>query len=96
MRYSGEIIKLEGLKTMQRTAKKARSEFLEGKTIFLHPCLMTLQNPWQRPMALKLDQYLDFESDEFAVKEFKRMVNEFTHYSCNQELGTYPIFFVEL
>lgn len=82
---------LDGKKVRQVNIKVANKYFNNGRTVWLHPCNMNLNNPWQSPMAIKANSMDGFSNDN----KFMSMVSDFRYYNCNKELGRYPIFFVE-
>ena len=93
MRYKDKERLVRGVKSMQQNKNVARRMFGEGKKVFLHPCNMWLNNPWQGPMEVRNFVREDNESKE---EQFNKAVNSFTYYNCDSARGRYPSFFVEL
>lgn len=52
----------------------------------LLPCKANPCSIWISPM------WFNFSS----VEEFNKVVNEYTYYNCNNEVGRYPHFYIEL
>lgn len=91
LRYKNSVMSLDGKKVRQVNIKVANKYFNNGRTVWLHPCNMKINNPWQSPMAIKANGMDGFSNDN----KFMSMVSDFRYYNCNKELGRYPIFFVE-
>lgn len=91
LRYKNSVMSLDGKKVRQVNIKVANKYFNNGRTVWLHPCNMKLNNPWQSPMAIKANGMDGFSNDN----KFMSMVSDFRYYNCNKELDRYPIFFVE-
>ena len=92
MRYKYENITLmnnenKECSVIQVTKTKAKNAFNDGKNVWLHPCLMRLNNPFQKPYC--------FNKANNDSPNFDTIINHYRYYNCNNQLGTYPIFFVE-
>lgn len=90
LRYSNEILSISGKKVKQVTIKVAEKAFNEGKQLWLHPCNMRINNPWQSPMPINEDKTF------VGCKSFTSVVEVYKNYNCDNERGKYPIFFVEV
>lgn len=84
MKYKNEYVLINGKSGRQVNKPMARSLFNQGRTIFVHPCNMILNNMWQRP----------FEISDKLDHNFDKLVNSYEYYNCNNELGRYANFFV--
>ena len=64
----------------------ARKLFNEGKSIYLLPCKMRVNNMWQSPYEMvKNEEYPDFD----------KMVNNYEYYNCQyNETGKYTAFYI--
>lgn len=73
-------------KTFTRIDKrKARIKYNDGKTIYLIPDMMRLDNAWQHPCPIDNKSGVDFDA----------RVNEFSYYNCDTERGRGVKYFVE-
>lgn len=93
MRYKNENITLidnenKECSVIQVTKTKAKNAFNDDKNVWLHPCLMRLNNVWQKPYCFNKAKYND-------TPNFETIINNYRYYNCNNQLGTYPIFFIE-
>ena len=95
LRYQGQIVTIhrngKAIRIKQNNKTAARKRYEEGKEIFLHPCLMRLDSPWQSPCPISKATYPDG-----FVPTFDSLVYDFKYYNCDSERGAYPIFFVEV
>jgi len=98
LRYSGKKFQLADGKgivheVIQVTKGKAKKAYENNETIWMHPCNMRVDNPWQKPYDISKAHI----TDPFALRlsEFERVVDSYTYYNCDNERGKYPIFFVE-
>ena len=55
MKYSNTYISIENKQVKQVNKTTALKMFNNGKKIYLHPSNMVLNNSWQRPMPINLD-----------------------------------------
>lgn len=74
---------MEYKQIQHRTAKKL---YNEGKTLFLLPCKVSFQNIWIQP----------FELSNNNNNSWKNVINLYEYYNCNNELGKYTHFYVQL
>lgn len=86
MKYQGETITINGVKTTQVNKRKARKIYESGKTVYLNACNMRVNNVWTSPMP----------SSNESGEKFEAMVNGFEYYNCCNERGKYANFFVEI
>lgn len=94
LRYSNMVLSISGKKAKQVSIKSAEKAYNDGKQLWLHPCNMRVNNPWQSPMPLNK---ADVDNNAFTNgSSFKAMVNDYKYYNCDNERGKYPIFFVEV
>lgn len=94
LRYSNKVLSISGKKAKQVNIKFAEKAYNEGKQLWLHPCNMRVDNPWQSPMPLNK---ADVDNNAFTNgSSFSAMVNDYKYYNCDNERGKYPIFFVEV
>tara|TARA_R110002020_G_scaffold2168_7_gene10003 strand:+ start:177 stop:548 length:372 start_codon:yes stop_codon:yes gene_type:complete len=56
MKYSNSHISIENKQVKQVNKTTALKMFNNGKKIYLHPSNMTLNNYWQKPMLIQLDE----------------------------------------
>lgn len=71
---------------MERINKRvARKLFNEGKTVWITACNM-------RPECGLLMNAGTYENE---LIDFDTFVNSFTYYTCNNETGRYPAFYIE-
>ena len=71
-------------KIRKPTAKKV---FEEGKSVYLLPCKMQLNNSWLQPV--RIVKGLNCEDFDVAV-------NSFEYYNCTNETGKYTHFYEEV
>lgn len=90
LRYSNETLSISGKKVKQVTIKVAEKAFNEGKQLWLHPCNMRINNPWQSPMPINKEKTF------VGCKSFTSVVEVYKNYNCDNERGKYPILFVEV
>lgn len=74
---------MEYRQVQRRTAKKL---YNEGKTIYLLPCKCNIGNMWVQLYELSNN---DDESWDIVL-------NYYTYYNCNCELGRYAHFYIKL
>ena len=65
---------------------KAERLFNAGKTVYLLPCLCRPDSYGVSLCPINIEHCYD--------NSFKNIVNDFTYYSCCNELGRYPVFFI--
>lgn len=70
-------------KVTKTTAKKL---FEAGKNIYLIPCKACINSYWFSPYRVNKD----------CENTFQSIVNSFEYYNCNNELGKYTAFYVEV
>lgn len=92
MRYKNEYITLtdnenKECNVIQVTKTKAKNAFNDGKNVWLHPCLMRLNNVWRLPYC--------YNKKNIDSPNFDTIINSYKYYNCNNQLGTYPIYFIE-
>lgn len=78
------------------TITTARKTFSNGKTVYLLPLLMRVNNMWQSPCSI---DNKDLENDTLyktSDELFESYVNSFEYYNCNSEMGNKAKFFVEV
>ena len=87
MKYTNESIRIHSLdlNVKQVNKTKAKRLFEQGTVIYLHPCNMAINNPWMTPSDHKNDRDYNFDN----------LVNTWSYYNANSELGYYPNFFIE-
>lgn len=97
MRYKNQFIRLTDCygnecEVMQVSKRKAEKVYNSNKNIWVHPCNMTINNVWQTPYffnkALLDTKYSD-------APTFDNLINQYQYYNCNNQVGNYPIFFIE-
>lgn len=65
--------------SLERITKASAQKLYEsGKTIWLNPSKMKLDNPWTSPMEANIKNI-----DE----PFSRLINSFFYYNCSKETG---------
>ena len=77
-----------GGKTIRRVSRRtARRLFEEGKAIYVYTCLANPHSPWNQPSIwTKGANALSFTAHD----------NAFSYYNCNNEMGRYPAYYVEV
>tara|TARA_R110002111_G_scaffold249679_1_gene313686 strand:- start:10029 stop:10301 length:273 start_codon:yes stop_codon:yes gene_type:complete len=83
MKYKNQNITIDGHEVKQINKVLAEKIYNKGEPIYLHPNNMLLNNIWQNP--IRLDNKYGFD--------FKKFVNNFEYYYCNNQRGKYTIFF---
>lgn len=74
-----------GKKFVRVNKTKARIKYNEGKTVYLIPDMMRLDNAWQFPYPI---------NNEREDREFDDIVNSFRYYNCDNERGRGVKYFV--
>lgn len=74
---------------VQVNIAKARRLYNEGKTVYMHGCMMRFDNMWQKPCPMEK------EREAWQGETFDTRVNAYTYYNCDNERGKYPCFFVK-
>lgn len=94
LRYAGKAIMMEGKKVHQVAINKAKEAYENGKIVWIHPCNMRIDNPWQKPYSFSKE---GVEKNAYTLHyDFEQVVFDYKYYNCNREMGKYPIFFVEV
>ena len=70
------------------TKKQAESLYKTRQDFYMCPCNLNPDNAW---IILKCSPSL---YEEYKGKTFTTLVNEFTYYNCNNQLGYYPAFYM--
>lgn len=83
MNLYGKVVHLQ-----QISKPVAKRLYEAGKRIWLHPCKMSLSNPWQSPCDIQ-------KPNQFPVS-FDCMVNDYRYHNCCSQRGTYPHYFQEI
>lgn len=81
--YSNSLNK----KIKQINKTQARKLYEAGETVYLLPCLCSVDGIWGSPYPI------DKEHVVWWGDSFDSDVLSFTNYNCCPELGKYPIFF---
>ena len=69
----------------QRVSKpRARNLYNQGHDVYIIPCNAHPENFWIQPVKM-------LRNDETT---FDKVVNTFSYYNCNSELGYYPAFYI--
>lgn len=99
LRYNGMVFEMadgNGITHIVRqvSSATARKMYIEGKTMWLLPCNMKVNNVWQKPQPFTLAN----TTDPFALKiaMFEMVVDSYQYYNCNNKRGRYPIYFVPI
>lgn len=66
---------------------QAEKLYILGKTIYVLPCRVTLDNPWIKPYEIHQDHVGD--------NSFDKVINNYMYYNCNSELGNYCSFYIK-
>ena len=77
----------ENEKIIRVNRKTARRLYEAGKTIYLLPCKMRIDNHWTEPAPANI------ETDGHG--NFEKLENAYSYYNCNNEVGRYIAFFAE-
>lgn len=78
----------QGVKYVRINKRKARIKFNEGKTIFLIPDMMRLENAWQSPCPISNNRLSAIGTS------FDNHVNDFMYYNCDSERGRGVKYFI--
>lgn len=97
MKYKNQLIKLvdcnnKECNVIQVSITKAKNAYNNGMTIWLHPCNTLIDNMWLIPYSFN-KTLLDIKYNGAPI--FDNLVNQYQYYKCNNQLGNYPIFFIE-
>lgn len=101
MRYAGQTFQLpggaKGTFIKQVSKATARKAFINGEVVWLHPCNMGVNNPWQSPAGISYELHKNspYYNGDSAEKVFNDDVEVFKNMCCVKELGRYPIFFIK-
>ena len=77
-------------RTYKRISKtEAKKRFMAGKLFIMAPCNMMLFTGWGGWSLVDSTAGLAEKSE----LNFNRIVNLFTYYNCNNQLGKYPSFY---
>ena len=68
--------------------QKAKKLFEAGHTVVIAPCRLRLFTTWGGW------HLMNKANSVYPELEFTKIVNTFVYYNCNNELGTYPSFYV--
>lgn len=91
LRYSNPIYSNSLKKKIKQINKtQARKLYEAGETVYLLPCLCSVDGVWVTPYRI------DKEHAVWWGDSFDSDVLSFTNYNCCSELGKYPIFFKEV
>jgi hypothetical protein len=108
MIYTGQILNIDNKRCKQVTKKAARNIFYSGKTIWLHSCNLTINNPWQTPMPGEFDPQSEISKMQLSIREkecgfefdfidgFEDWCNSFAYYNHDNERGKRTLFFTEV
>lgn len=77
-----------GRKYERITKNQARKLFNAGNSFVMVPCKCRLFTMWG------LDCFIDGYDERESGRTFDTIINMFTYYNCNNELGYYPAFYV--
>ena len=97
LRYSGERFIMNDVNgkshlVKQVSAPMAKKAYENNEPIWMHPCMMRVDNMWQKPMPTSKKQV---EDNAFTSgSTFESIVNDFRYYNCDNERGKYPIYFI--
>lgn len=78
----------QGVKYVRIDKRKAKIKFNEGKTIFLIPDMMRLENAWQSPCPISNNRLSAIGAS------FDNHVNDFMYYNCDSERGRGVKYFI--
>lgn len=78
----------KGVKYVRIDKRKARIKFGEGKTIYLIPDRMRLENAWHSLYAISKSW---IKSDQ----EFDNHVNNYAYYNCGSQCGRTVKYFIK-
>lgn len=94
------IIKNDKLIRISKAA--AEKLYNDGKPVYMLPCKCRLDNMWIQPYKAEAEKviYTPLHNDGFNAVvprnyNFDTVVNCYTYYNCNNELGRYPAFYKE-
>ena len=65
----------------------ARKLWCQKEIVFLLPCNLRVDNPWQPPYGVS--------GNEYTEEEFNKVCNGYSYYNCDKERGKYLHFYVE-
>lgn len=78
-----------GRKVRQITKQTAKKNYYAGKTIFVLPCNMKVNNFWMSPCPIN-------KNEDVYDSSFDTQLANYVYYNCDKERGKYPIFFAEV
>ena len=76
-----------GVNYVRIDKKKARIKFNAGNTIYLIQDMMRLDNAWQSPCPIDIE--------ESGEKDFDKLINAFRYYNCDSERGHGVKYFIK-
>lgn len=87
-------MKINNKEVVKVNKTKAKRLFYEGYKTYMIPCKANLASPWISPCEMTLLKYED-KCNWMEIQDFEEIVNSFTYFNCNSELGKYPHFYAE-
>jgi len=72
----------------------ARKMFNDGKTIYILPCKIPLNNVWVQPYIINKTIANSIYNQTFEVIGFDTIINNFELYNCNYESGYYATYYI--
>ena len=72
------------------TKSNAKKLYADGHTLIIAPVYANMNSPWH---LWAIMQYNGKDGDT-PGQSFERVVNSFTYYNCNAELGRYPKYYI--
>lgn len=72
------------------TKGNAKKLFVYGHVLIIAPVKANLDSPWH---TWSIMQY-NGKDDSTPEQSFDRIINSFTYYNCNPQIGLYPKFYI--
>lgn len=73
---------IENAQFKRITKGVARKLFNKGHDVYVLPCNVRLDSIWVSPTLIPKEY------------DFDKVINEYTYYNCNRELGTYCSYYI--
>lgn len=83
--------KITKTQLMARVKRLQEGEVLEVNML---PCKASLNSVWISPTVIHVDKTLLEKEQGYSVSKLEGLINSYAYYNCNNELGTYPVYYV--
>lgn len=72
------------------TRANAKKLFADGHILIIAPAKADLDSPWNNWSIMQYNG----KDGTAPAQSFDRIINSFTYYNCNSQLGLYPKFYI--